>query len=564
LKILLDKIILYCIISVKGSHMKKVAVYIFYFLMMLFVFFSNLLFAQQTNNLEVIWERGVVDSLYHYYGFDLGSGDFNGDGFSDIVVQGNLRPYPGISQAYIFFGGNPFDTIPDVIITSDTTWGFIRTRGIGDINGDGFDDLALGSQLGVPAGYGSVYIYSGGNPMDTICDFHIVGFGGSFGYAVGSGDVNGDGYSDVIVGAYMARVAPGLYAGRVYIYYGGANFDTVPDVILNGGHHNDVEGFGSTVASGGDVNGDGISDVIIGAANFGQIIQGRIYIYFGGNPMDTLYDVAMSGEGAWHSLGFNGVDFLINRDDYDYAITGTQYWGGSGYLRGKIYVLFGGPNMDSIPDIWITGRADTSSLGLSLCNAGFTNNIESSDLFAGAPGDYGYLGSAYLWLGGALLDTIPDSWISGPDVMGFCVASAGDVDGDGRDEIIVSNYPTMGESAKMRVWVCKYTGTGVEEIASPRLAMTSNVEVYPNPARSVVRVRCPFSVKEIKVYDVSGKLIKTLDKVDSRQNTEYREIRWNLRDENKKRVANGIYFIELVAEQENEKIREIRKITIVK
>lgn len=541
------------------ANKKKMKGNIFCLLMLLLFSIANI-FAQQTNNLEVIWVRGCVDSLYHYYGFDLGSGDFNGDGFSDIVVQGNLRPYPGISQAYIFFGGHSFDTIPDIIITSDTTWSFTKTRGVGDINNDGFDDLALGCQLGVPAGYGSVYIYLGGNPMDTICDFHIVGFGGSFGYAVGSGDVNGDGYSDVIVGAYLARAASGLYAaGRVYIYYGGVNFDIIPDVILNGGHHNDREGFGSTVAGGGDVNGDGISDVIVGAGNFGQIIQGRIYIYFGGNPMDTSYDIAMSGEGAWHSLGYNGVDFLINRDDYDYAVTGTQFWGGSGYLRGKIYVLFGGPNMDSVPDIWMTGRADTSSLGVSLCNAGFTNNIESSDLFAGAPGEYNYRGTAYLWLGGVLLDTIPDAWMRGQQLfedIGFVTASAGDVDGDGRDEVMVSNYTTAGESAKMRVWVCKYTGVGIEEERTTHYARRMRLEISPNPVSSVLRVSCPLSVKELKIYDITGKLVKELEARG--------EIRWDLRDENKRRVANGIYFVELIADQGKENIREIRKIVITK
>ncbi|MEO0083252.1 MAG: T9SS type A sorting domain-containing protein [candidate division WOR-3 bacterium] len=529
---------------------------IIYFLLMLLLFCSTI-YAQQTYNLQVIWERGVVDSLYYYYGFDLGSGDFNGDGFSDIVIQSALLPYPGIDRAEIFYGGLQFDTIPDIIIQSDTSWGFIRTKGIGDINGDGFDDLGLGSQLGVPAAYGSVYIYLGGNPMDTICDYHIVGEGGSFGQAVGSGDVNGDGYSDLIVGAYLARVNGGhIGPGRVYIYFGGPNFNTIPDVILNGGHCNDLEGFGSTVAGGGDVNGDGISDVIVGAGNFGNIIQGRIYIYFGGNPMDTSYDVAMSGEGTWHQLGFFGLDFLTNRTDYDHAMASTPF-GGFGYERGKIYVLFGRPNMDSIPDVSIVGRFDTCGLGMSICNAGFTSRIDASDLFAGAPWEYGYRGSAYFWLGWNLLDTIPDGFLRGMnenDVVGYVVAGAGDVDGDGKDEIMVSNYPTMGESAHMRVWVCKYTSVGIEERLTPN-AKRLTLQVSPNPVRSLLSISCPFVVKEMKIYDISGKIVKEIASPSTR-NDNGPEIKVSL-----KGIATGIYFVELTTEQED---KTIAKILVVK
>lgn len=116
------------------------------------LFFVSIVLAQETHNLDVIWERGIVDFLFYSYGDEISSGDFNGDGYSDIVVNGDSwvgDPIQGICifKAYIFFGGPQFDTIPEVVIASDTTWGFLRVKGIGDINGDGFDDIALGSRI---------------------------------------------------------------------------------------------------------------------------------------------------------------------------------------------------------------------------------------------------------------------------------------------------------------------------------------------------------------------------------------------------------------------------------
>ncbi|MCX8015244.1 MAG: FG-GAP-like repeat-containing protein [candidate division WOR-3 bacterium] len=550
---------------------KKEEVRIVFCLLMMFLLVCSNLYAQQTHNLQVIWQKTSPDSIIAF-GRCIASGDVNGDGYSDVMIVGDaiVGPFPYRGKCWVFYGSQNFDTVPDVQLLNIEQNIFLSATS-GDINSDGFSDVILGA-CNNAGGYGEVLIFLGGNPMDTICDYRIRGGpyqGSNFGCSVSSGDINGDGCKDLIVGAYTAYVYPvGDLAGRVYIYYGGPNFDTIPDVILNGGHNNQPEGFGYSVSANGDVNNDGYDDIIIGAPSFGPLWQGRIYIYFGGSPMNTTYDVAMMGEEPGEFIGESRGDFINNQSSYDHAIIGSPLWGPSspqGFDPGKVYILFGGNPMDSIPDIWMVGRTAESWLGYQANSAGRCNNDFYDEVIAGAPIEYNQKGTGYLWLGGSLLlDTIPDAWIRGAivgDGIGGEVTTAGDVDGNGRDEIMVGNYA----GRIPRVWVCKYTGTGVEEIATRPLTMTNNVEVYPNPARSVLCVRCPLSVEEIKIYDITGKIVKEIASPVARNDNQI-ETKISL-----KRMPPGVYFIEVTAEVDSKQntgnrqtTKAIKKIVITK
>lgn len=551
-----------------------------YFLILLFNLTN--LFAQQTNNLQIIWQKTSSESVFTF-GRSISSGDVNGDGYSDIIIIGDSvlsQPgHPYLGKCWVFYGGPIIDTVPDIQLLNTEQTLFTSLHSC-DINGDGYDDVILGAALNANV-CGEVLIFLGGNSMDSTADYILRGSTGpfdcNFGNAVSSGDVNGDGYKDIIVGASGWNDN----RGRVYIYFGGPNFDTIPDVILNGGHYNEYEQFGSSVSGSGDVNNDGYDDVIIGARTFGMLLQGRIYIYFGGNPMDTSYDVAMMGEGRLQTIGEFGIDFIRNYQTFDYAIIGSPLWGPEsplGYTPGKIYVLFGGREMDSVPDIVMIGRTNSSWLGFSVSRANISNQM-SDAIIAGAPtepyppSDSNFLGCAYLWRGEPYLDTIPDAWARGVEYRDYMsawqVASAGDVDGDGRDEILVA-WRGPSSFTGRRVLVCKYTGVGIEENRQPLTAIRLPLEVYPNPARGVLRICCPLSVREVKIYDVTGKIVKTLvEQRGSEKEAESREIRWDLRDEKQRRVANGVYFVEVMISEERaagseQRIREIKKIVVTK
>jgi hypothetical protein len=248
----------------------------------------------------------------------------------------------------------------------------ISVSGAGDINGDGYADVIVGALYADAGGTdrGQAYIYYGGSSMDNTADVTISGAADNdrLGGAVsGAGDVNGDGYADVIVGAWGA--AGGTNRGQAYIYYGGSSMDNIADVTFSGAADNDY--FGTSVSGAGDVNGDGYADVIVGAlyADVGGINRGQAYIYYGGasmNPTPTA-DVTISGAADNDNLGISvsGAGG-VNGDGYADVIVGAYSADAGGTDRGQAYIYYGGASMDNTADVTISGAADNDRLGNSV------------------------------------------------------------------------------------------------------------------------------------------------------------------------------------------------------
>ena len=512
--------------------------------------------AEETYNLEILFRCTAWSSYPDLsdFGIGLAGGDVNGDGYSDIAIEalhyiGSLEWW-GI-DVYVFFGGPVMDSVYDAVLHCPEHFGHDPSGlWIGDINGDSIGDVIVGDQGGA-SGDGEVFVFFGGSPLDTIADLHLVGEShGRFGYAVSAGDVNGDGCDDIIVGAYAYDGSS--LDGRVYVFYGGTLLDSIPDVIITG---HDNEAFGKSVGSGGDLNSDGYEDIVIGADENHEAYwgAGKVYVFFGGNPMDTIPDCWLHGEGVNHFLGWFGCDIMEVRNDYDMMVTGTSKYpyGFPGHNPGKVYILDGGNPMDTVPDLWMVGQGDTSSLGMWSCSAGDVDGDGFEDALVGAPFDYNTRGAGYVWLGSTPMDTVVDAYLRGGfpgQHIGWYVASAGDVNGDGCDDMVFSCYAGVEPA----VWVCKYTGTAVAEYGSS--VASQLIQVKPNPFTNSLNVILPNEYAnrptEIDIYDVCGRGVMSYVV----EKNEQLRITVDTHD-----LSQGVYFI-CVSSSETQAVHKVAKI----
>jgi hypothetical protein len=352
-----------------------------------YIFFGR---ASMDNTPDVTLTGAAADDLFG--NSVSSAGDVNGDGYADVIVGAYFNDAGGTNagRAYIFFGGASMDNTPDVTLTGAAAydWFGYSVSSAGDFNGDGYGDVIVGAYRNDESGTdaGRAYIYFGGVSIDNTPDVTLSDFvaGDWFGCSVSSaGDVNGDGYGDVIVGAIHSTDA-----GRAYIYFGGASMYDFPDVTFTGAAANDR--FGESVSSAGDVNGDGYSDVIVGALfnNAGGIIDaGSAYIYFGGASMDNTVDVTLTGVAEQNYFG-NSVSSAgdVNGDGYSDVIVGAygNNAGGIGAGTGSAYIYFGGVTIDTTPDVTLTGTEVQGGFGNSVSSAGDVNGDGYSDVIVGA------------------------------------------------------------------------------------------------------------------------------------------------------------------------------------
>jgi ankyrin repeat protein len=223
-----------------------------------------------------------------------------------------------------------------------------------------------------------------------------------FGPRIACGDVDGDGYDDIVIGA----VKYDNYKGRVYLFYGGQDMDTTPDLIFEGEQEKD--NFGTICC--GDIDNDGYEDILVVAFSYGGD-QGRAYLYWGSerNSMDAIPDKIFDGEsekGAWFGLSHPGPSIYdIDNDGYRDIIFGTFRYAG---WTGRAYLYYGNTKelMDTSHDLVFTGENRNDRFGISI-GCGDVDNDGYGDIIIGArtyPGGKPNQGRAYLYYGDSKLN----------------------------------------------------------------------------------------------------------------------------------------------------------------
>ena len=383
-----------------------------------------------------------------------GAGDVNGDGYADIIVGTQFNDAGGTNagRAYVLYGGPHADLTADLVMTGeapDDRFG-ISSSGAGDFNGDGYDDVIVGAHYNDAGGSlaGRAYLFFGGPGADAVADLTLTGLaaGDYFGASVsGAGDVNGDGFADVIVGAYLAD---GVVAssGVAYVFFGGSAADATADLVLNG--EAGADRFGQSVSGAGDVNGDGYDDVVVGAyyADGGGLTNsGKAYVFYGGSVPDDEPDLILAGETVDDRLGYSVAGAGdVNGDGFDDIAAGAPNQDAGGSNAGAVYLYFGGPDEDTLPDLVLIGEAAGDNFGWPVAGAGDVNGDGFADVMVGARNSdlsVNNGGRAYVFFGGQEPDEIADAVLIGEvaeGYLGMAVSGVGDVTGDGIPDVLAA------------------------------------------------------------------------------------------------------------------------------
>jgi hypothetical protein len=304
-----------------------------------------------------------------------------------------------------------------------------------------------------------------------------------------AGDVNDDGYSDVVIGASMYDNGQ-VNEGRVYVYLGSiSGLSSVASWTAESDQASAE--FGASVSTAGDVNRDVFSDVIVGAFEYdnGDQNEGRAYAYLGsasGLSATPAWIVESNQSGALFGFSVSTAGD-VNADGFSDVVVGSPYFDNGHVDEGRAYVYLGSASGLSATSSWIgENNLAGTQFGRSVSSAGDVNGDAYSDILVGADGG---LGRSYVYLGsgdppsGSRGETSPTSGLSVIPIwtvesdqanasFGSSVSTAGDVNGDGFSDVIVGarRYDNgQSDEGRALVWLGnEKTTAGAWEALRPR------------------------------------------------------------------------------------------------
>lgn len=406
--------------------------------------------------------------------------DLNGDGLADIAVGAptiTTTPPGGQGRVDFFTGPTPSRAAVQTFSGSIALGQAGASIALGDLDGDGFAEAAVGAPF--ESSGERVYVLHGGTTLPSTAMATLSPpTAGLFGRAVViPGDLDGDGYSDLVVGAPSAASG----AGRVWVYLGGATFDTTPDLELV--FSNPGDQLGRSI-SGTDLDGDGFTDLIVSAHTSGSTSAGAAYVYYGGATLDATVDIVLSGSATSEYFGsaVAGLGDFDGDGFGDFAVSAPPARSGSAMV-GRVAIYRGSATRSSsaTPAWELHGQVlstEGEELGRALAGLGDINNDGYADLGVGAPANATHgsrSGAVHVYLGGTSPSTMPAVTFTNSAGMtdasgnefGQGVVGAGDINGDGFDDILTyaPNAPTMGRGGPGSVYL--FSGQAMPQATTP-------------------------------------------------------------------------------------------------
>jgi hypothetical protein len=295
-----------------------------------------------------------------------------------------------------------------------------------------------------------------------------------------AGDVNGDGYSDVILGASLYDGGQ-ADEGAAFVYHGsGSGISTTPAAQLESNQA--TASFGYTVSSAGDVNGDGYSDVIVGAYQFdnGQTDEGVAFVYHGSvSGVSTTPMAQMESNQAGANMGWSVSSAGdVNGDGFSDVIAGAYQFDNGQTNEGAAFVYHGSATgISTTSAAQVESNQTAAGMGRSVSSAGDVNGDGYSDVIVGVLlFDNGQTdeGAAFVYHGSATgISTLPAVQLESNQadaLMGFSVSTAGDVNGDGYSDVIVGAYLfDNGQTDEGVAYVYHGAASGVSTIPAAQL-----------------------------------------------------------------------------------------------
>ncbi len=388
-----------------------------------------------------------------------GAGDVNGDGYDDLLVGVERYDNGQVDEGrvYLFYGSATGLASQPAWSTESNVAGAVfgySASTAGDVNGDGYADVIIGApgHTNGEANEGRAYLYLGslaGLAATPAWMWESNQSGANIGQAASTaGDINGDGYADVIIGAphYSSGQAG---EGKAFVFYGSpAGLGSTPNWTAE----SDQAGaaFGCDAGTAGDVNGDGYADVIVGALYYdnGQTDEGRAFVYLGsasGLASTASWTAESDQDGAKFGVSASTAGD-VNGDGYADVVVGAYLYDSGQTDAGRAFVYLGSATGLNSTYSWMAeGDQPSAAFGMSSTTAGDVNGDGYADLFVTAPwyngGQY-QEGRAYVYYGSASgLQSTPAWTAEGNQyraLLGYSwFGHADDVNGDGYADIVV-------------------------------------------------------------------------------------------------------------------------------